>query len=589
MRIVLAGLASLAPQTANADVGTVLEIENVFAPGTMGPITALGTPTVNDEGAAAFVLTYEDPSVVPAGTNTQLAVYHGEERLTVITAGDLLPDSVSNEMPVPVAGFGDHRIAANRDVVFRGESGASTLNGLYIWDPQFDGGMPTKIVFNTDLVETAPDEDTRFGQIATTRHGEGVVLWLAELTGQGGRFNKAVLQHTFDGPPEIVGRVSDDAPAGVASDAVIADIFAIAGNEPGNFAYTAEIDIPSDPGRDVRALIVDGAIVHHTGDTAPGFSASFTGFEAPKMNDAGDVLYIGRLDDIRGLFVYSGGESTALTAEGDPAINSGGASIAAASINRESALISAAGDVAFLATVEGPNVDATNDQILYYFPLGDRTNIEIIARKGEPAPGLEDGVVFAELGEAIQPMAMNAAGNVLFTAELAGPGVTLANDNSLWRYEAATGELHKVIRDGDVVHAAGFDFNVLDFRVQLGSGGEDGERVGYSASGWIGLWTDLRPLESNTPQEHVSVLNIDDPDANDPGTDDGGSEGGEDTGEDGGATGGDTGGDTDGDTDGEPSDDPSGGGRGCSVGGGAGGSAVVLGVFALGLIRRRRR
>lgn len=52
-----------------------------------------------------------------------------------------------------------------------------------------------------------------------------------------------------------------------------------------------------------------------------------------------------------------------------------------------------------------------------------------VARQGDSAPGFPAGTTFSsDFG----PRASNAAGQAAFTAQLAGPGISASNDDSLW-------------------------------------------------------------------------------------------------------------------------------------------------------------
>jgi hypothetical protein len=69
--------------------------------------------------------------------------------------------------------------------------------------------------------------------------------------------------------------------------------------------------------------------------------------------------------------------------------------------------------------------------------------LQLVAREGTQAPGAEAGVVFLNIGG----HTLNHLGGITFDSDLAGPGVTVANDRGVWRQ--LTGEaLALSVRDG---------------------------------------------------------------------------------------------------------------------------------------------
>ena len=64
-----------------------------------------------------------------------------------------------------------------------------------------------------------------------------------------------------------------------------------------------------------------------------------------------------------------------------------------------------AGEIAFLAGVEGTSVDETNNQAIW---SGETSNLALTARKGEQAPGTGSGVNFSDM----QHPSLNSSGQV---------------------------------------------------------------------------------------------------------------------------------------------------------------------------------
>jgi hypothetical protein len=92
------------------------------------------------------------------------------------------------------------------------------------------------------------------------------------------------------------------------------------------------------------------------------------------------------------------------------------------------ATINDAGGVAFHARMEGTGVTSANDWAL--FAPNASGALALMVREGMQAPGLPAGVTFASLQT--NSVRMGHDGSLIFTATLAGPGVTGSNAESIW-------------------------------------------------------------------------------------------------------------------------------------------------------------
>jgi hypothetical protein len=109
-----------------------------------------------------------------------------------------------------------------------------------------------------------------------------------------------------------------------------------------------------------------------------------------------------------------------------------------------------AGQTAFVNFVTGGGVDATNDYGIWSESSG---SLALVAREGDQAPGTPSGVNFGNFSET----PLNDAGEIAFTASLAGAGVDSTNNRGLW--SGAPGSLALVARTGD--HAPGTEDGVV--------------------------------------------------------------------------------------------------------------------------------
>jgi hypothetical protein len=101
------------------------------------------------------------------------------------------------------------------------------------------------------------------------------------------------------------------------------------------------------------------------------------------------------------------------------------------------------------------NSDPNNDTGLW---LGAPGDLRLVFRKGDPAPGVPDGVTFAHWFQLSPPI--NDLGQVAFLTVLQGPGVTSANDLGIWATDRA-GNLQLIAREGDAIEVAPNDYRVI--------------------------------------------------------------------------------------------------------------------------------
>ncbi len=114
------------------------------------------------------------------------------------------------------------------------------------------------------------------------------------------------------------------------------------------------------------------------------------------------------------------------------------------------------------ATVLGPFLTGFSEQghVTFVSDLGDGAgqlvdrsviwagkpeSLQIVARAGDQAPGMEPGVVFWQTATGSVPI--NNAGQIAFNGFVVGPGVTWENDQGYWA--GVPGELKLIARSGD--------------------------------------------------------------------------------------------------------------------------------------------
>jgi hypothetical protein len=91
---------------------------------------------------------------------------------------------------------------------------------------------------------------------------------------------------------------------------------------------------------------------------------------------------------------------------------------------------------------------------------GAPDSLALVAREGDHAPGTEDGVVFAKLSDPYDTLILNAAGQTAFFAQLAGSGISATNDFGIWATDRS-GALQLIAREGDPLEVAPGDFRTV--------------------------------------------------------------------------------------------------------------------------------
>jgi hypothetical protein len=188
------------------------------------------------------------------------------------------------------------------------------------------------------------------------------------------------------------------------------------------------------------------------GDTAPGAGgATFSGAPVPTAAPSGTIAFRGGLTGAgvttsNNVGIWAG--TTPATVQlmmraGDTAPTIGTAVTAFGGV-----AVLADGSVAVNATAAtGGTVTTANNQGL--FVGTSQATMQLVVRKGDPAPGQPAGVVLNGIGVPI------ANGNTVgFRTSVTGTGVTTTNDSVIFAWSAANG-LTTVAREGDAAPGAG--------------------------------------------------------------------------------------------------------------------------------------
>jgi hypothetical protein len=287
---------------------------------------------------------------------------------------------------------------------------------------------------------------------------------------------------------------------GTRDEATYANFSLPALNAFGQVAFSASLI-----GRDVNSTNGQGVwsernglltLVARTGEPAPGapIGAMFSNLPigrslrgSPLLNSAGQTAFWAAITGVgvdasndTGIWSDGSGSLASIVREGDQAVGTlDGAKFGdfgQPGSNRQLGLelrLNSAGKTAFSAFLTGGNVNGTNDKGLWSSESG---SLRLVARTGDPAPGMPTGVNFADMVFAGNPQ-LNAAGQTAFSADLTGIGVNGANGGSVWLEESGT--FNSIVQTGHSAPGTGrrfvdFSTPVLNSAGQLAFTGEAG-------------------------------------------------------------------------------------------------------------------
>ncbi len=168
-------------------------------------------------------------------------------------------------------------------------------------------------------------------------------------------------------------------------------------------------------------------------------------------------------------------------------------------------LVDDSGLVAFMACLRGDGVDDTNSIGLW--TKAREAPLTLLARMGDPVPGMDESAVFDTLGfwkppgqieyppfSATEPIfSLNGNGQIAFYAEMSGDGIDASNDGGIWATDA-NGELHLIVREGDQLEVAPGDVRTIgSLWFSQGGGGSDGSARAFNERGelvFVATFTD---------------------------------------------------------------------------------------------------
>jgi hypothetical protein len=204
-------------------------------------------------------------------------------------------------------------------------------------------------------------------------------------------------------------------------------------------------------------------LVAREGSAAPGTGAGVTYAslaDPPVLNKLGHVGYFAGL---RGTGVTNGNNDAIyagniaspqlVVREGDAAPGAG-EGVVYRSFFYDSPVLNDAGQIAFSADLDGPGVTGFNARALF---AGNFAKPQMIARAGDSAAGIGSDITYRDGGS----FSLNNSGQVVYTFWLRGTDTAPRNDNALFAFDPARGNL-LIAREGDLFDVGGGDMRIID-------------------------------------------------------------------------------------------------------------------------------
>jgi hypothetical protein len=172
-------------------------------------------------------------------------------------------------------------------------------------------------------------------------------------------------------------------------------------------------------------------LVARTGSQAPGMpnGVTFSSLFNFRLNRLGQSLLMGNLtgpgigsSNDRGIWIYD--EKQVLRLVASEGMDAPGTPDGVAFSGLLIALLNNSGQIAFLADLTGPGVDTSNDRGIWADLTGN--GLELVARKGDIAPGLSPATFFSNL--LIKTGSLNDSGQLTLFGSLSGSSVNVSND-----------------------------------------------------------------------------------------------------------------------------------------------------------------
>ena len=448
-----------------------------------------GVPILGGAGHIGFGAFLAGPGVTPP---TSSAVFAGPITSPALVArqGSAPPGAGAG---VTYLSFGTPSLGDDGNVGFVADfagPGITESNGSAIYAGL--AGAPAIIARRGSAAPGTPAGTTYSSVSHPFLSDAGHVTYAAAVTGAGvNDSNNEVIYAGPVGAPALVAREGSVAP-GLGAGVNYGLLFAPSINDSGHVGYNAVLTGSAVNSTNDRALFVGlaGTVapVIREGQAAPGMASGVRVGplgNGATLNDTRTVAFLAELsgtgitpsnDDV----IYAGtpGSLAIVARAGDAALG------APAGVNYERFFnppaLNDAGDLAYLAQLNGTGVGETNDMALVAGPMASP---RVVAREGDAAPGTSAGVRYLRFDDP----ALDGLGRAAFVAGLTGTGVTDANDQALFAFDPALGTL-LLAREGGVINIGGADLRTIaPDGISFLAGRSDDDFGGFAEDGRLAL------------------------------------------------------------------------------------------------------
>lgn len=133
--------------------------------------------------------------------------------------------------------------------------------------------------------------------------------------------------------------------------------------------------------------------------------------------------------------------------------------------------------------VTAADITAANDSGLWSDTSG---SMELVVREGNDAPGTTSGVLFGQFDT--NSYVLNGDGQIAFLGRLTGTDVTTANDVGIWATDSS-GEIQLIAREGNQLEVNPGDVRTIkELMFFSGTGNADSRPSGFNDSGQLAYW-----------------------------------------------------------------------------------------------------
>jgi hypothetical protein len=416
-------------------------------------LLSFGAPAINDSRTVAFQAQISGNSsgiFLGSGSNPQLIVFTGSAATF---------QSGSGAVTGTFTALGDPVLNNQNQIAFLGTVKAKSGTSQGLWVTGTNGGL-------TEVAQTG----TTFASIQQFGlTDQGGVAFLANLKTSGKLVTAAnsLGLWTVDaaGQPALIARVGYPLSTGttaITALSIFASPAAVAGqtrsfNANGEFLFSATF---ADKSQGIFATDTNGVVfpVSRTPDLAPlaASTGTFTGFGSPIINQSGNAAFQATIagsgitkSSNSGIWMESGPARTLTQVAqlgGTASIASGAATVTGSFTSLSDPVFNAASQVAFIGSVKSSAGTTQGVWITGTAPGAGGSALQLLAQTNLQAPDCAQGVVFSAFTGLVLP---DQSGPIV-VANLAGTGITGANNQGLWAVDA-TGELKLVARKGDAI------------------------------------------------------------------------------------------------------------------------------------------